>query len=213
MRLRGMLVGIVATLGALCWSAVPEVAYAGGPTSVLVVNLSEQRATGLYHSDSGYDRLVAAVDAYGTGTGSADRPRSISGSAGETIRLTWLIHDQQIWRIDRIHLTDGDGVWVQTVSDLAGSADPFDHPGVWHRPADARGLLAVLADVPASPRPVISESTIAAAELPAAGEPASWPSGLLVIGAGLIGLILGVGGTLLARRVRPSHREGLVLEG
>jgi len=213
MRLRRMMIGIAAVLSALCWTALPDVAYAGGPTSVLVVNLDGQHATGLYHTDTGYDRLVASLDAYGTAAGSADRPRSISGDAGETIRLTWLIHDQQIWRIDRIHLTDGDGVWVQTVSDLAGSADPFDHPGVWHRPADARGLLAVLADVPASPRPVISESAIAAAELPAAGEPASWPSGLLVIGAGLIGLILGVGGTLLARRVRPSHREGLVLEG
>jgi hypothetical protein len=211
--MRGMMIGIAATLGALCWSAVPEVAYAGGPTSVLVVNLSEQRATGLYHSDTGYDRLVAAIDAYGTATGSAERPRSISGSAGETIRLTWLIHDQQIWRIDRIHVTAADGVWVQTVSDLAGTSDPFDRPGTWHRPADARDLLAVLAGVPASPQPVMSESALAAATPPAADQPRPPTSPLLVAGAGLIGLILGIAGTLLARRLRPARREGLILEG
>ena len=28
----------------------------------------------------------------------------------------------------------------------SGTGDPFDRPGVWHRPADARGLLAVLAE-------------------------------------------------------------------
>jgi hypothetical protein len=213
MRLRTMMIGIAAVLGALCWTAVPDVAYAGGPTSVLVVNLDGQQATGLYHTDTGYDRLVASLDAYGTAAGSADRPRSISGDAGETLRLTWLIHDQQIWRIDRIHLTASDGVWVQTVSDLNGSGDPFDGPGSWHRPADARDLLAVLAAVPASPGPVISESAIAAAELPAASQVEPLTSGLHLAGAGLIGLILGVGGTLLARRVRPTRREGLVLEG
>ena len=213
MRLRRMMIGIVAVLGALGWTAVPDVAYAGGPTSVLVVNLDGQHATGLYHTDTGYDRLVASLDAYGTAAGSADRPRSISGDAGETIRLTWLIHDQQIWRIDRIHVTATDGVWVQTVSDLTGSSDPFDRPGAWHRPADAKDLLAVLAGVPASPQPVISESALAAAAPPAADQPGASASGLLVTGAGLIGLILGIAGTLLVRRLRPARREGLVLEG
>ena len=191
---------------------LPDVAYAGGPTSVLVVNLDGQQATGLYRTDAGYDRLVAALDAYGTAAGSADRPRSISGDAGETIRLTWLIHDQQIWRIDRIHLTVGDGVWVQTVSDLAGSADPFDQSGVWHRPADARGLLWRFASVPAycvrgSPNPPSP---------PRSCRPPVSPRlavGLALVGAGLIGLILGVGGTLLARARPPTHRESLVLEG
>ena len=96
---------------------------------------------------------------------------------------------------------------------LAGTGDPFDRPGAWHRPADAKALLAVLADVPASPGPVISESAIAAAELPTPSQPASSTSGLLVTGVGLIGLILGVAGTLLARRVRSARHEGLVLEG
>ena len=213
MRLRRIIIGIAALLTAVGWTAAPNVAYAGGPTSVLVVNLDDQRATGFYHSDDGYERLVNALDAYGTAAGSTDRPRSISGNAGEALRLTWLIHDQQIWRIDRVHLTADDGVWVQTVSNLAGSADPFDRPGMWHRPADARELLAVLADAPASPVPVISESAIAAAELPAASQPTPSTPGLLVPGAGLAGLILGVGGTLLARRIRPTRREGLVLEG
>ena len=214
MRLRRMLIGVAAILAAICWTAVPKSAYAGGPTSVLVVNLGEHRATGLYHSDTGYDRLVTALDAYGTAAGSADRPGSIGRNVGETIRLTWLIHDQQIWRIDRIHLTAGDGVWVQTVSNLSGTGDPFERPGVWHRPADARVLLAVLADVPASPGPVLSESELAAAASPALSQPGPSTPGLLVPVAGVIGLILGIAGTLLARRVRPARRgEGLILEG
>ena len=32
------------------------------------------------------------------------------------MRLTWLIHDMQIWRIDTVHLTDDDGIWVETVA-------------------------------------------------------------------------------------------------
>ena len=58
MRLRRIIIGIAAVLTAVGWTAVPTVAYAGGPTSVLVVNLDDQRATGFYHSDAGYDRLV-----------------------------------------------------------------------------------------------------------------------------------------------------------
>ena len=99
------------------------------------------------------------------------------------------------------------------VSDLAGTSDPFDRPGTRHRPADAKDLLAVLAGVPASPQPVISESALAAAAPPAADQPGPSTSGLLVTGAGLIGLILGIAGTLLARRLRPARREGLILEG
>jgi hypothetical protein len=49
---------------------------------------------------------------------------------------------------------------------------------------------------------------------PALSQPGPSTPGLLVPVAGVIGLILGIAGTLLARRVRPARRgEGLVVEG
>ena len=36
-------------------------AHAGGPTSVFIVSPSAQRATGLYHTEPGYDELIQAI--------------------------------------------------------------------------------------------------------------------------------------------------------
>ena len=55
------------------------------------------------------------------------------------MRLTWLIHDMQIWRIDTVHLTGQDGIWVETVVELSGDGDVFDQPARWHRPQDEQG--------------------------------------------------------------------------
>ena len=52
------------------------------------------------------------------------------------MRLTWLIHDMQIWRIDRIHLTSADGMWIETVVDRAGEGRMLERPAHWHRAAD-----------------------------------------------------------------------------
>ena len=49
-------------------------AHAGGPTSVLIVNHSAHRATGLYYTEARYDELARAIGGVGV------RP---SGSVGK----------------------------------------------------------------------------------------------------------------------------------
>ena len=112
LRLLGLL---IAVLAAVSWVGATQVASAGGPTSVLLASPGNGRVAALYHTDAGYERLATAVDAYGASAGSTTRPGSVTNDLGNEIRLTWLIHDMTIWRIDRVHITDEDGVWVETV--------------------------------------------------------------------------------------------------
>ena len=69
-----------------------------------------------------------------------------SGSGHESgpgITVTWLIHDVEPWRVDRIYLGGNDGPWISTqVSDFSGSL--WDSPVLWHRPADGARLNALL---------------------------------------------------------------------
>ena len=48
-------------LGAIGWAGVAATAYAGGPTSVLMTNPGDGRASALYIANPDYDRLYAAV--------------------------------------------------------------------------------------------------------------------------------------------------------
>jgi hypothetical protein len=89
-------------LGAIGWAVASPAAYAGGPTSVLMTNPGLGRATALYVENAGYSRLEAAVGEEPTGEA---RPPSGMGSGDEEVRLTWLIHDMQIWKVNRVHLT------------------------------------------------------------------------------------------------------------
>lgn len=114
-------------------------AQAGGPTSVLVVNPEAAAAAAAYTGSDAYERLASALDVYGTPTGEA-RPQGAFMSA--QVRLTWLVHDVQPWRVDGVVL-DGTDVWVTTAVDHSGGS-PFEAASVWHRPKDAPLLLATL---------------------------------------------------------------------
>ena len=74
-----------------------------------MVNPSPHQARAAYVSDSVYTALAAGVGE--DQTGAAEPPATVTDGA-EEVRLTWLIHDVQIWRIDRVYLTTDDGVWV-----------------------------------------------------------------------------------------------------
>ena len=117
MRLRRALLALLLALLAV-GVAPPLAAYAGGPTSVLMVNPNLERAGAAYHSDALYTELV---DGVGDGpVGASGPPRGLAAGGGEDVRLTWLVHDMLIWRIDRIHLTSADGLWIETVVDRTG---------------------------------------------------------------------------------------------
>jgi hypothetical protein len=195
---------IALLLGALGWASVTPTAHAGGPTSVLLTNPNLGRATALHVQNPDYDRLFAAVGEQVTGP---EQPPSGVGSSDE-VRLTWLIHDMQIWRIDRVHLTGGDGIWLETVVDITDSGDVFDRPARWHRPANAQALTVLLTSaglLGADPAP---SATADPNDSSPVTEVSSTPAQSVVpiVAAALGGLVLGAAGSLLLRR-RPTGRR------
>jgi hypothetical protein len=214
MKLRRVLLAVLVAFVAIS-VAPPPSAHAGGPTSVLMVNPNTEEARAAYYSDSAYSALAAAV---GEGqTGPAAPPPGLARDGGEDVRLTWLVHDMQIWRIDRIHLTSADGMWIETVVDHTGGGQMLERPAHWHRAADTDGLLAALSAAgllgdtevaPTGPSGADAEATVPAP--PATPVPAA-------VGAGLVGLVLGAAGTLVgvrARRRTPADRpERVTLSG
>jgi len=162
-------------LAAIGWSSTAGTAYAGGPTSVLLVNPSGGRAAALYHSSPDYQRLVDAINAYGSDLGSTDRPDSVSEDATDAYRLTWLIHDMSIWRIDRIYSTADDGLWLQTLADETGR-DPFARPGRWHRVAQPEALTAVLTSTGLTDAAAITVGTLDSCALINDGTVRCWGS-------------------------------------
>jgi hypothetical protein len=188
-----------------------DTASAGGPTSVIMVNPGTGQAAALHTSDARYNHLVEAVRAYYPPAGSTTRPASVTDCSGCEIRLTWLIHDMQIWRIDRVHLTSGDGIWLETVADESGG-DVLARPAVWHRPSDPEtlvGLLTATAVTTTSPRDDIPGSADRSELATTAGRPT--PLVGLIAGAG-VGLVAGLAVGWLAWHRRPD-RDRAVLTG
>jgi hypothetical protein len=221
-RGRSTLLGaLIALLGAISWIGAAQVAAAGGPTSVLLANPQSGRVAALYYTDKAYDRLADAVGAFSAQTGSTDKPSTVTNDFTGEIRLTWLIHDMSIWRIDRVHATAADGMWVQTVVRTDGG-DVFDQAGTWSRPVDPEALGAAIRDAGLLKGPagaVGSPSTVSGANSnPAAVTNAALPGGAsskggLVAAVGVAGLLVGAAGATLLRRSRSSRQDRSVLTG
>ena len=203
MKLRRVLLPLLLAFLTVGTAAHP--AYAGGPTSVLMASPDRQQARAAYNGDSVYAALTAAVGE--DHTGPTTPPVGLATGGREDIRLTWLIHDVQIWRIDRIHHTSADGMWIETVVNPSGEESMFDVPAHWHRPADEAALTAVLSDVG-----LLGDSGAAFTQPPAPAAEATVPApatgvpGLLA--AALTGLVLGVAGTLVGVRARSGTPAG-----
>ena len=238
-RAAAMALGLALVL-AMSWFGVAP-ASAGGPTSVLMVSPGSGRAAALHYENPRYDQLVRAVDAYAPAAGQSSRPPAVTDCFDCEIRLTWLIHDMQVWRVDRVHLTPEDGIWVESVADDSGG-DIFDRAARWHRPHDPATLLAVLAAsglrAPAEGARTGDSSTddastgtastddasteepvaVGAAEpdgRPAVSEaaaPTDVPTSLVAALAGAVGVVAGLGLGWLVRRVR-SDRDRFTLVG
>jgi hypothetical protein len=204
-------------LGAIGWTLSGPAAYAGGPTSVLMTNPGLGRASALHIENPNYDRLSAAVGD-DVATDDLGAPGGLNPGAGQELRLTWLIHDMQIWRIDRLHLTGHDGIWVETVEDLTATGDVFDRPARWHRPKDDRTLVALLTDAgllgadPAPSSPISPDATAKAAPTTVTSATPTQPAAAIV-GAALGGLAVGTAGSLLLRRRRTVDRPKVTLTG
>lgn len=188
--------------------ALPAVAAAGGPTSVLLASPSSGSATALYHTDDDYGRLQALL-------GGPDLPEEADPVAEQNpgpdvaasayVTATWLIHDVSAWRIDRIYLP-GDEVWLLSVVSVGGAppapeglypGEPGSAAAVWHRPTDPAALRTLLAAhglTPGSARAIPGASAAAAAE-PAAADAAAPPTGPTTAAvADRSGWLWGIGG-------------------
>lgn len=190
--MRATVLTLLTVIGLLVLSAGP--AAAGGPTSVLLTMPGNQRAAALYHSDSAYIRLDSAL----TG-GSAAAPYE----SDSYFTATWLLHDVDVWRTDRIYLTPT-GPVIETRAVHGHEQGIWDAPASWHTSSSPKELIALLDSLgltagPASAR--IAEAA-KAAPAPAPAEPVAdvkWEWG---IGGLIVGALLTVGAGLVRPRLR-----------
>lgn len=131
-------------LAALLLPAVP--AHAGGPTSVLLAAPGAS-ATALYHTDPEYDelrRLVGIAPAADAATSSrGDSRPEAAHRAGPYVTVTWLIHDVDVWRVDRIYYEAPGGPWIYTETDELNQAAARE----WRTSDDPDRLLHLLAEL------------------------------------------------------------------
>jgi hypothetical protein len=144
MRLARPAAAVVLALGASFAAAAP--ASAGGPTSVLLVSPSTGLTEALYATNEAYTTLmtqlaVSPLPEEGPG-------RTTPGVGGDQVVVTWMIHDVQPWRVDRITFgADGLPEWIHTAQAMGEGPIPFDGAGSWHRPADPHALDDLLVDL------------------------------------------------------------------
>ncbi|MFD1052131.1 hypothetical protein ACFQ1S_44440, partial [Kibdelosporangium lantanae] len=101
----------LATLTTILFLLLTVNAYAGGPTSVIIVDPNTGKTAALYTNDKDYGLLM---DVLGPRPPVPDGPDLHGGPGSSAINVTWLIHDAEVWRIDRVFLDDPAGPWVET---------------------------------------------------------------------------------------------------
>ncbi|MET9555702.1 hypothetical protein [Streptomyces sp. NPDC006645] len=137
--------GALIAVMALTWLFAPS-AVAGGPTSVLVTSPESAETASLYFSDEEYEALAKQLDGQEMGKlpeGRKERPASLDSAVGSRqINVTWLVHDVQPWRLDRVYPSaDPRTVWIHTSTDLRTEA------GVWHKAKQPAALRALLTKI------------------------------------------------------------------
>lgn len=195
-------------------------ASAGGPTSVLLVVPGTGQTESLYTGDADYEALAGLVGAFKTpGVAGTVDPSGTSHDVGTGVTLTWLIHDVEVWRVDRIYFDADGGPWISTQSVAGGSGSIWDSALVWHTAARGKELATLLDRLGVSPHPsgdgnvpVAGSSpvggnagtNVAAPAAPAAAHTGTTGTAGLVWG--LAGLAMGVALSVAGRRVLPSSR-------
>ncbi len=123
-------------------------ASAGGPTSVLLAAPTTSRAAGLYSGDAAYGELERLLEV-GRDIQGQKAPSMDALMEGQMVNVTWMIHDVNPWRVDRIYPLppeDGKGVstvWIHTTASYAGG--PLDlSKGDWHRSPTPKKLATFL---------------------------------------------------------------------
>lgn len=65
--------------------------------------------------------------------------------------MTWLIHDVQVWRVDRVYLGAEGEPWISTQTVTNESGVIWDNPIVWHTTTRGKELAALLDRLGVSP--------------------------------------------------------------
>jgi hypothetical protein len=199
-------------------------AAAGGPTSVLLVVPGEGRTASLYNGSAEYDKLAQLVGAFGTPTGSTTPPKTAddlgasgtNDASGPGVTLTWLIHDVQVWRVDRVYLKADGGPLISTQTQQDGG-DLLTGKPTWRTlTTGAKELTALLDSLgvgnsgsgtvggndsaavsPSSVDPAAADPAAVgpAASAPAAEQPAGTPGSAGWIW-GAVGVLVGIALTL-----------------
>ena len=141
-RIRVALISAVMVVVSLAWL---EPAGAGGPTSALLSVPGEGKTASLYYTDPEYDALADLVGVTGE-TGDVDSSGRSHDGGGPGVTITWLIHDVDPWRIDRVYPAANGGPWIatQTVGD---TGTIWDSPVTWHQPENGKVLMDLLNDL------------------------------------------------------------------
>ncbi len=128
-----------ALLSVAALAAAP--AAAGGPTSALLSIPGAGSTASLYYTDPEYDELANLV---GISQSSGTFETALgSHESGPGITITWLIHDVQPWRVDRVYLGGKDGPWISTQM-TDGAASIWESPVRWHQPENPARLTSLL---------------------------------------------------------------------
>jgi hypothetical protein len=136
---------------------------------VLLVSPSTGRTEALYATNGAYSTLMSQLAVEPV---PAAGPGFEPGIGGDQVVVTWMVHDVQPWRVDRITFDDeGRPEWINTVQSM-GAQLQFEDQGVWHRPTDVGVLHDLLVDLGlvgrTGLRPVEEDPGAAAADAPAA---------------------------------------------
>jgi hypothetical protein len=178
---------------------------------VLLVSPARQATASLYTTDEAYQRLARLVGENPTRDPGA--PDLEGGPGSDAVNVTWLVHDVQVWRVDRIFTDAKGGPWIETLISPDGRLT-FDQPGAVHRSSDAKELIALLtalkllgsSAVPAEKGPAAPavQEAVNAPVAPVANtrEVADLNWLWLVIGTAA-GATLAIGFRPLVRRLRP----------
>lgn len=173
-------------------------ASAGGPTSVTLTAPGDSRPASLSYTESDYDLLGELVGINET------IPEDAGGThpSGSAITATWLIHDVDPWRIDRIYLDAEGGPWIATQVMDHETGEISGSPVVWHQPQRGMELAFLLerllpaASVP-EPAPIETPEPAAAPAEPADRVSGAWWG----LGGLVAGALLALGWT----RFRPAR--------
>jgi hypothetical protein len=128
-------------LSALSLAAAP--AQAGGPTSAFLSIPGAGSTASLYYTDPEYDELSGLVGMSEPTMTFAGKASGSGHASGPGVTITWLIHDVEPWRVDRVYLGAKDGPWIATQI-TEGNGSLWESPVLWHQPADGKGLVNLL---------------------------------------------------------------------